>query len=111
MVEMSVQLSSNVKTMVQVETSVKANMRNSKANLDCKKALSMMGTIGEMAHENPSSAVISEMSTLISESNVNCNENEQDALQNSTKEFASARLMVNETLNAIQENLLSKYEL
>ena len=40
-----------------------------------------------------------------------CNENEQDALQNSTKEFAIARLMVNETLNAIQENLLSKYEL
>ena len=86
-------------------------MRNSKANLDCNEALSMMGTIGEMAHENPSSAVISEMSTLLSESNVNCNEQDKDALQTSIKAFARARLMVNKTLNAVQENLCSKYEL
>ena len=69
----------------------------------------MMGTIGEMSYENPFTAVISEMSTLISEANINCNGKDKDVLQNSTKEFAKARLFVNNTLSAIQENLLSKY--
>ena len=108
---MSVQLSSNVQKMGQAETSVKANNGNGKAALDCSVALSMMGRISRMAHENPSTTVISEMSTLLSESNVNCNEENKDALLNSTKAFAMARLMVNKTLHVIQENLLSKYEL
>ena len=109
MVKMSTQLSSNVQKMGQVETSVKTNKRNAKEPLSCSAAISMMGTIGEMAYENPSTAVISEMSTLISEANINCNGKDKDVLQNSTKEFAKARLFVNNTLSAIQENLLSKY--
>ena len=108
MVKMSAQLSSNVQKMGEVETSVaRTDARNTKD--DCSEVLSTMSRISEMAHENPSSIMISELCSSILESNINCNGGAKDAFQNSTKAFTTAILMVNKTLNVICANLMSKY--
>ena len=104
MVEMSAQLSLNDKEMANVLTSVQTNKEIGKTNLDCSVASSMIETIIKMAYDNPSSRIISQMSTVLSESNIDCN----DVLKDSMETFAKARLMVQNSLKAIEENLLGK---
>ena len=100
MVQMKTQLFLNVEKMVKVEGSVKTV---DKASLSCSDVLSMMSNISKIAHEKPSSVIISELSSSILESN--CNGAAKDALP----EFTTARLMVNETLNVICMALMSKF--
>ena len=104
MVEMSAQLSLNDKEMANVLTSVQTNKNISKTDLDCSVAFSMIEAIIKMAYDNPSSRIISQMSTVLSESNIDCN----GALKDSMETFAKARLMVQNSLKAIEENLLGK---
>ena len=70
--------------MVNVEASVKTV---DKASLSCSDVLSMMSNISKIAHEKPSSVIISELSSSILESN--CNGAEKDAL----RKFTTARLV------------------
>ena len=112
MVQMKTRLSSNLKKMGEVETSIKTGAlsgRKTKANLNCDTVLSIMSRIIELAHVKPSASRISELCSSILESNINCNGRAENALQNSTKAFVAATLMVNQTLNVIHANLLSKY--
>ena len=115
MVETSIQLSSNVMKMGEVETSIKTvaltGARNAKADLSCSVVLSMMSTISKMANENPSATMISDLCSSILEANIICGGDAKNALQNTMNVFVTARLMVNKTLNVIQENLLSKFNL